>query len=334
LVLSRRAHSFWTVGEPRAGLEAGQQALSIAVHLDRLPLKAAASLFLGQLHHARGDYVAAIETLEQVVAWLPDELTFDRLGMMAPPAVIARTWLAFSRAETGAFAEALAQGAEALRIAEASDHPYGLYHGHMAVGAVRALKGDVVLAMPALERALRIAEESSMPGMARPTVAYLGSAYGLIGRVEAATAVLEDGLASNPSNVFLPLNVCALAQTYLLGGRIVEAEQAATRALELSQSQEQRGNEARATWVLGEIAARRDPPEHADGHYRDALALAEELGMRPLVAHCHLGLGKLHKRTGKRELAQEHLTIATTMYREMDMRFWLEQAEAELHNLA
>ncbi len=55
-----------------------------------------------------------------------------------------------------------------------------------------------------------------------------------------------------------------------------------------------------------------------------------ELLLRPLVAHCHLGLGKLSRRTGQREQAQEHLTTATAMYREMDIRFWLEQAEAEM----
>jgi hypothetical protein len=55
-----------------------------------------------------------------------------------------------------------------------------------------------------------------------------------------------------------------------------------------------------------------------------------ELGMRPLVAHCHLHLGKLYRRTGQRDQVREHLTTATTMYREMDMRFWLEQAEAEM----
>src|SRR4029453_1422910 len=82
--------------------------------------------------------------------------------------------------------------------------------------------------------------------------------------------------------------------------------------------------------LLGEVSPRCDPPGHADRHYREALALAEELGMRPLVAHCHLGLGKLYWRTGRREQAQEHLTTATTMYRAMDMRFWLEQAEAEI----
>ena len=70
--------------------------------------------------------------------------------------------------------------------------------------------------------------------------------------------------------------------------------------------------------------------ETGEAHYRKALALAEPRGMRPLVAHCHLGLGKLYARTDKREQAREHLTTATTMYREMDMRFWLEQAEAEL----
>jgi hypothetical protein len=60
------------------------------------------------------------------------------------------------------------------------------------------------------------------------------------------------------------------------------------------------------------------------------MSLAQELGMRPVLAHCHLGQGKLYRRTGKRQQAQEHLTLATTMYREMDMRCYLEQAEAEI----
>ena len=87
--------------------------------------------------------------------------------------------------------------------------------------------------------------------------------------------------------------------------------------------------------MLGDIAANPESfdAKRSETHYREALALAGELRMRPLVAHCHLGLGKLYRRTGKREQAQEHLTTATTMYREMDMRFWLEQAEAEIRQL-
>ena len=127
-----------------------------------------------------------------------------------------------------------------------------------------------------------------------------------------------------------PLFLVYLGEAYVLAGRLEDALAFAGRALTLARERGQRAYEAWALRLLGEVTARRDPPEHADGHYRDALALAEELGMRPLVAHCHLGLGKLYRRTGKREQAQEHLTTATTMYREMDMRFWLEQAEAEM----
>ena len=58
--------------------------------------------------------------------------------------------------------------------------------------------------------------------------------------------------------------------------------------------------------------------------------MAEELGTRPLVAHCHLGLSRLYRRTGTRAQAREHLTTAATLYRAMDMPFWLEQAEAEM----
>jgi tetratricopeptide (TPR) repeat protein len=77
------------------------------------------------------------------------------------------------------------------------------------------------------------------------------------------------------------------------------------------------------------------PPEvdAARAYYEQALQVAAGLGMRPLMAHCHLGLGKLYRRTGKREQAQEHLATAATMYREMGMTYWLEKAEAEVREL-
>jgi hypothetical protein len=88
--------------------------------------------------------------------------------------------------------------------------------------------------------------------------------------------------------------------------------------------------------LLGDIAAHPDRFEvdTAEAHYRQAQALAKELGLRPLAAHCHLGLGVLYRRAGTRQQAREHLTTSTTMLREMDMRFWLEQAEAELKEIA
>jgi hypothetical protein len=87
--------------------------------------------------------------------------------------------------------------------------------------------------------------------------------------------------------------------------------------------------------LLGDIAAHPDRVEidTAKAHYRQALALAEELGLRPLIAHCHLGLGVLSRRAGTRQQAREHLTAATTMFGEMDMRYWHEQADAVLKGL-
>jgi len=120
-----------------------------------------------------------------------------------------------------------------------------------------------------------------------------------------------------------------------LAGHIGPATAATREALELARRHGERGNEAEALRVLGEVTAGAggDMAEAA-AHLLEALALAGALHTRPLAAHCHLGLGKLYRRIGKRQEAQEHLTTATTMYREMDMRFWLDQAEAEMRGRA
>jgi hypothetical protein len=104
----------------------------------------------------------------------------------------------------------------------------------------------------------------------------------------------------------------------------------------LARGRGERGFEAWALHLLGDIASHHGRPDvaAAAAHYGAAMTLASELEMRPLVAHCHFGLGRLYRRTGDREQAREHLTTATAMYGEMDMRFWLEQAHAELRSLS
>jgi hypothetical protein len=88
--------------------------------------------------------------------------------------------------------------------------------------------------------------------------------------------------------------------------------------------------------LLGEIVARRAPLEHdqAEEYYRQVLTLAEELGMRPLLAHCHLGLGTLYAKTGQHEQARVTLLTVTDLYRAMDMTFWLSQVEAVFARVA
>jgi hypothetical protein len=110
------------------------------------------------------------------------------------------------------------------------------------------------------------------------------------------------------------------------------AQQWAERALAHAQEHDERGHQARALWLLGEVIAHRTPSEvtPAEAVYHQTLALADELGMRPLVAHCRRGLGTLYAATGQREQAHAELSTAIAMYRAMEMTFWLPQAEAVL----
>jgi hypothetical protein len=128
------------------------------------------------------------------------------------------------------------------------------------------------------------------------------------------------------------LLVAYLSQGYLHAGRIQDATDQAGRALAYSRVHREQGHEAWVFRLLGEIAARHDPPDvtHAETHYQQALTHAAALGMRPLQAHCHRGLGTLYNQTGQSEQARAELSTAIDMYREMGMTFWLPETAAVL----
>jgi tetratricopeptide (TPR) repeat protein len=163
----------------------------------------------------------------------------------------------------------------------------------------------------------------------------VGAAYALAGRVADAvpllTQALEQTIAEDTAEhqVFYTLS---FGEAQVLAGRLEEAHALADRALALAREHQERGCQAYTLHLLGEIAVRRKPPEsiQARDYYRQALALAEELGMRPLQAHCHLGLGKLSAKIGRRAEARAALSAAVELYRAMEMTFWLPQAEDAL----
>jgi tetratricopeptide (TPR) repeat protein len=187
-----------------------------------------------------------------------------------------------------------------------------------------------------LERGLDLCRTRQVPFPGPDFAWALGAAYHGTGRRAEGVALMEDaarGLAEWTVRVVgWPGRVGALGGAYLLDGRLADATRIAQEGLAAARHRGERGVEGQVLRLLGDIAAHPDRVEvdTAEAHYRQAQALAEALGLRPLVAHCHLGLGKLSRQTGKLEQARDHLATAATMYREMDMRFWLEQAEAEL----
>ena len=158
--------------------------------------------------------------------------------------------------------------------------------------------------------------------------------YAVSGRAKDGLALLERAVAEGETSRILYDHAMVLTQLgeAHLESRPEEAERRATQALDLACRHGERANEAWARRLLGRVSAARAaaPGDAAFAHISRAMTLAEELGMRPLVAHCHLDLGQLHRRTGEGPEASEHLTTAIAMYREMDVRFWPEQALAEM----
>jgi len=163
----------------------------------------------------------------------------------------------------------------------------------------------------------------------------LGAAYILAGRIADAmpllTQALEQSIVTEMVVAQTPCRI-SLGEAQLLAGRLEEAHTLAEHALAFARAHRERGNEAYALRLLGDIAAQCDPLESAQAVpcYQQALALTEELGMRPLMAHCHLGLGTLYSRIGRREQTRAELSTALTLLRSMGMTFWLPQAEAAL----
>jgi tetratricopeptide (TPR) repeat protein len=225
-------------------------------------------------------------------------------------------------------------GEDAVRLAEAVAQPASIVAALWPAGLVARRQGDVRTAIPLLEQSLTLLPMANILNFP-VSASLLGTAYALAGRVADALPLLDrmlECVAAGSPMFFSALVLAELSEALLLVGRVDEASTLAEHLLDLSHTHTGRGYQAHAHRLLGEIAAHREPPEaeQAETHYRQALALAEELGLRPLQAHCHRGLGTLYLKTARREPARAALSTATALYRAMDMTLWLPQAEAAL----
>jgi tetratricopeptide (TPR) repeat protein len=264
---------------------------------------------------------------------LEGELRHVRLAL-GLTSVLSRGYLTQCLAEVGRFAEGLVRGEEGIQIAEAVDNAFSRTEVYRSVGLLYLRKGDLQKAIPLIERALALHKVAHLPVVFPRVAADLGAAYVLSRRIAEALPLLEQAVEQATSMQYLAfhtLSVTRLSEAYLLAGRLEEARQLAGQALELSRERKERGFEAWILRLLGELAAHGDSPDAEQAAlYQQALALAEALGMRPLQAHCHHGLGRLYSQTGQQEQARAALSAAITLYRVMDMTFWLPQAEAAL----
>jgi tetratricopeptide (TPR) repeat protein len=326
---------FRSMGAYDQSIAAAQRTLALAVANEDAVLHALANLYLGAAYWAKGDYRQASDCFTQTVTSLSGAQRRERFGQATLPSVQSLAFLAACYAEMGMFAEGRGLGEEGLQIAETVGHPSSLMWASYGLGLLSLWQGDLPRALPLLERAMGICQEAALLLFVPRVAAVLGTAYTLSGRAADAVALLTQAMEPTISSDmagFQALCSLPLGEAHLLAGRLEEAHALAEQALALTRAHQELGNQAYALRLLGAIAARRYPPEVdvAVSHYQEALALADELGMRPLVAHCHRGLGTLYAATRRQEQARTELSAAIALYRAMDMGFWLPQAETAL----
>ena len=223
----------------------------------------------------------------------------------------------------GRFDEARTHARRALSIAERIDHPFTVAETLTGIGGVSIAQGEYDAAIEAIDRAHVIVRTWKLQPWA--VLGRLGNAFALSGRVREGRELLEEVVRSattmSSMGVGRAMQLAWLGEAYVLEGRFEDALRQGHEGLALARSQDERGHEAWCERLLGKVLSRRDPceVETAESHYRQALALADELGMRPLAAHCHGHLAELleKERAGQ---AREHRLAAATMYGEMAMR--------------
>jgi class 3 adenylate cyclase/tetratricopeptide (TPR) repeat protein len=326
---------FHNMGAHDQAIASAQRALTLASAGGEVALQALANRYLGGAYQAQGDYRRAIECFGQTVAALEGARRHERFGQVFLPAVFSRAALATCHAELGTFAEGRALGEEGLRIAETVAHPSSFMIASWGLGLLSLRQGDLPRALPLLERAVGICQEGDFPVFFPQMAAPLGAAYTLAGRVADAVPLLTQALEQSIATEIVRYQaLCrlSLGEAHLLADRLEAAHALAERALALAREHQERGYQAYALRLLGDIAVRREPlaSDQAGDYYRQALTLAEELGMRPLVAHCHLGLGTLYAKIERRAEARAALSAALGLYRAMEMTFWLPQAKAAM----
>ena len=327
-----------TLDELDDALVTGTRAVEIAGRGGDERLGAVATSCLEEAYYYRGEYEHVVETATKSLPAMPVEWGNEYLGLAVPASVFGRSWLIMGLAELGRFAEAAKYETEAIQLAEQTQNAHTIGWAHLAASMLRLVEGDWVKASSLLDHWM------SVPGtevaMLFPwavassawALAQVGKTGEALNRVREGERLLElqtaRGIVGHRA-----WGYHAASRACLLLGQLDQARGLGCRAVESAQRQP--GFTAHALLLLGDLATHPDEfdAESGEAHYRQALALAELHGMRPLVAHCRLGLGKLYDRVGQPDHARENMTAAIKLYREMDMNFWLE-AGAERGSLA
>jgi class 3 adenylate cyclase/tetratricopeptide (TPR) repeat protein len=336
IVATRAMHLMWLAGQTEQAQEYRRRALEHVEALSEPTREIAAHNILAAVALFWAEYARVETHATRVIDLLGEDHARARGDGLVFPAVTVRGVLAAARAEQGQFASALHIGEEAVRVAESLRHPHSLAQAVAYLAYVHQRRGGHAEVEALCRRGIALAEHEPGTILEIPMLrAFLGHARVYSGAVEEGLQSMKDGIQAQTAigvRAGLASPVSLLSDGLLVAGRLDEAVAEAERARSLAADCGERRGDATYYQLMGDIAARRDPPllELAESSHRQGVALATELGLRPIVAHCHRGLGTLYQRVGRREQAKEHLDRAAMMYAEMGMVYWLARAAARV----
>ena len=327
-------HYYTLMGDRQKAKEVGRRGLGLANALGDFAILTELSYYLGRLYYYMGEYAQAIELHRRNIESLKGAMVQESFDMECPPSILSRVFLVMCFAETGEFSAAFEHGKDAYQITNEIDHAFGCVYVDAGVGIAYLRKGDLGAAMAVLERGLERCRVADIPVQFPLVASPLGLAYVLSGRIAEGVSLLEQavGQTAPKRRSGQAFRVACLSEAYFHAARIEDALSQAKLALELSHEHQERGREAWILRLIGEIHARRDHSrtDQSEQHYRQALRQANELKMRPLIAHCHLGLGRLKAELDQGDQSRKHLSTAIDLYRSMGMSSGLRQAEDAL----
>jgi tetratricopeptide (TPR) repeat protein len=325
-------------GNPERAIEIGQRALALrAVRLDPAA-STVTCYYLGAAYNKTGQYHEAIQALQNAIGQIEGEKRFERFGTAAVLSVVCRSHLIQCLAAVGRFDEGVVHGEEGVRIGEQANHAVSLIHMICSLGMLYLLRGEFDDAIPLFERSLSLCQSANVPVYVPFIASRLGCAYANAGQIGKALPYLEQGVeppASAGRVAFLALSTAALAEGRLISGRVADARALAEQAVELARQHKERGHEAWALKLLGDIAMHQDQRDSAsaESYYRPAWARADELAMAPLASHCQVGLARVHSAQGLAPRSRAELAAAAESFGAMGMTLWKERTEKLLKTI-
>ena len=293
------------------------------------------NVVLGYSLHVTGHYRQAAEVLRRNVDALPGNLMRERLGLPAFPSITSRERLIRCLAELGEFAEGVRVGEEGMRLADEIDHATSFAAMCLGYGTLHLRREDMATALPVLERGLDVARRGSIYVYVFSLAAAAGRAQAYLGRVKEGVGLATEFVneaTSRFSALGHSFRLACLAEALVVAGELEPAWTRAQESLEFARRYNEKGHEAWSLHLLGDVSGRRDPQDaaRAETFYNDAMAIAEPRGMRPAIAHCHLGLGELYGRSGRGGEARAHLRAAADLFRDLGIASLRERAERQL----